>query len=463
MVSSVRDRVLRGAAAGALGPVITILIQVLSVPIFLHFWGTKLYGEWLIISAVPTYLGLSDLGFGNVAGSEMTMLVAAGDRRGALRIFQSTWVLITGVSLLVALLASVCVWFLPLNRWFSLTVMSPWVTALTSLLLALYVILGMQGPVLLGGYRCEGNFPVAMLLTNILRFADNGALIVALFVGAGPIGAAAACLGTRFVGLLIFYRVLRAKSPWIRAGWEHATATCLRRLFRPAMAYMAFPAGYAITLQGTVVLIGVVLGPVSVVIFSTLRTLTRAGYQVTEIIRGTVWAEISAAFGAQNYELARRLHRYACQASLWLCGAGMGALFIVGPWLYRLWIRGKVPMDLSTFHWLLLVIIANSFWHTSSVVPMATNTHERIALGYLASAALSLPLAYVLIQYYGLPGVAMALLVADLLVGWYVLRTSLAVVKDRAVDFLFAMLDFGAVLATVRRPPGVAAPGAVAR
>lgn len=92
-------RLLRGIGATALYPIVSAVIQLVSVPVFLRFWGPSLYGEWLLLSTVPTYLSLTDMGFGSVAGNDMTMRVAAGDRTGALRSFQSAWVMICVIRL----------------------------------------------------------------------------------------------------------------------------------------------------------------------------------------------------------------------------------------------------------------------------------------------------------------------------------------------------------------------------
>src|ERR1700690_1814075 len=105
--SSLRRRLIHGFCATALGPVVTAIIQLGSVPVLLHVWGAAKYGDWLLLSAVPSYLTLSDLGFGDASGSDMSMRVAADDRQGALQTFQSSWVLVTAVSLLTLLLAFV--------------------------------------------------------------------------------------------------------------------------------------------------------------------------------------------------------------------------------------------------------------------------------------------------------------------------------------------------------------------
>src|SRR5580704_12815917 len=95
IAGTVRRRLIRGFGATALGPVVTAIIQLGTVPLLLHAWGAAKYGDWLLLSAVPSYLGLSDMGFGTASGSDMTMRVAAGDREGALRTFQSSWALLT--------------------------------------------------------------------------------------------------------------------------------------------------------------------------------------------------------------------------------------------------------------------------------------------------------------------------------------------------------------------------------
>jgi len=191
--------------------------------------------------------------------------------------------------------------------------------------------------------------------------------------------------------------------------------------------------------------IGTTLGPVAVVSFSTLRTLTRLNSQLIGMIKNALWPELSRAFGVGNIGLARRLHRYACQAALGLSVCGGVLLWIVGPFVYRLWIRQGVGFDASCFHVLLLVVVTNSLWDTSSVIPMSINAHCRIALTYSVAAVLSLGLAWVLALQFGIVGAAVALFVTD---GWMtclVLRTSLHHVQDHLKKFvpaLFAVPHF---------------------
>lgn len=66
--SPIRRRLIKGLSANAFSQVVNIAIQLTSVPIFLHFWGVDLYGKWLIVSSIPAYLSMSDIGFGSPQG-----------------------------------------------------------------------------------------------------------------------------------------------------------------------------------------------------------------------------------------------------------------------------------------------------------------------------------------------------------------------------------------------------------
>ena len=106
----VTRRILHGLGANAYGQLVVIIIQLAGVPILLQAWGTQLYGEWLILAAIPTYLSMADLGFSQSAGNDITARMAHGDAAGVMAVFQSLsvmvyWFALSGL-VLVALLAA---------------------------------------------------------------------------------------------------------------------------------------------------------------------------------------------------------------------------------------------------------------------------------------------------------------------------------------------------------------------
>lgn len=440
MKQSLKHRLFHAIGATSLGPVITAVIQIVSVPVFLHFWGAKLYGEWLVLSAIPIYLGLTDFGFGPVAANDMTMLVARGEKSAALEVFQSTWLLTTAVSASLGLCSAIALWALPIERWLKVTLLTRGQVIATLCVLCIYILLDLQWTVIEAGFRCDGNYALGTVLGNIVRFCTNASSLIAVAFYASPLIVAITLVSVRLLGNWTCQIVLVHKSPWLHYGYRHARVGVIRKLFRPAIAFMAFPAGNAFNFQGMTVVVGAALGPIAVVMFSTLRTLTRFAYQAAYTIAIGIWPELSAALGAGNRVLARNIHRCACQASLGLSAAAILFLAIFGDAIYGRWTHHKVAMDHHLFDLLLIEVLANAFWFTSIIVSMACNRHDKQAVVYLAATALSLPTGFVLMSRFGLIGAGISLLLVDLCMIGYVLNRSLTLLHDNLGEFLRALL-----------------------
>jgi O-antigen/teichoic acid export membrane protein len=441
MASTVRERLLKGFAAQGFAQVVNLVIQIGSVPLFLHFWGKFLYGEWILLSTVPSYFALSDLGFANAAGTEMTLRMGRGDQAGALKVFQCAWVLVTGVSLAVVGAMLIGVRFLPLSQWLHITSLSHQEVVTVVSILVFQVFFDLQTGLIGNGYRCDGNFAIGTMVRNLQRLAEFVVGAVALCLGAHLAVLALCVMLTRLLGNLLSFLDVRRRSPWLVLGWRHADRATLKLITSPALTFMGFPLGHALSLQGMVTVVGMTLGPGVVVLFSTSRTLTRFVWQLLNAITNTVWVELSTAFGADDIALARRLHRRACQAALWIALVCSVALFFAGPLIFPLWTHDKsVVFNPSLFGLLLVVGLCNSLWSTSYVVLISVNRHQRLAAVYVAATALSMALGYVLIPLLGLPGAALSLLVIDVFMSFYVVSRSLELVQDHLGDFLKAVL-----------------------
>ena len=164
----------------------TLLVQLINVPVMLRLWGPELYGEWLMLSAIPTYLMLSDLGFGNVAGSAMTMRVHAGDRAGARTVFQSTMALVGVTSTLLAAVVIGLVFLLPLQRIFGLHAMPAGEARGVLVLLSLNTLVVLQWSVLVSAYRATERYATGMLIVNLVRVLEGAGVFIILFTHARP-------------------------------------------------------------------------------------------------------------------------------------------------------------------------------------------------------------------------------------------------------------------------------------
>jgi O-antigen/teichoic acid export membrane protein len=399
-----------------------------------------MYGEWIMLTAIPSYLSLTDMGFGSVAGNDMAMRVAAADRKGAVETFQSTLLLLLVMSLVAALIVAPLLWGAPLDKWLHITSLDSAQTRLIVALLSIYSLCTLHSSLLGSAFRSDGKYALIVSYLNVIRLLENAGMLLVLYRSGSPLYVAVTVASIRTVGTGSLYLLLKYQLSWIRLGVSNASLRRLRDLTRPAIAFMAFPAGNGLSIQGMTVVIGLMLGPVSVAAFNSMRTLSRFAYQIIDSIKNSVWPELSAAYGAQNWPLARRLHRSCCQIAFWLSMMAVAVLAMFGPKIFRLWTHQRVAIDIPCFYVLLIVVIASSLWNTSSAVAIAANLHERLAVQYLFGTAAALFLAYVLMPHLQLVGPAVALLATDIWMDCFVIRSSNHLLKDDTNDFIYSML-----------------------
>lgn len=433
---SIRTRIFQGLAAHGFGQIVTIAINLVSVPIFLHFWGVELYGEWLLINTIPAYLNMSDVGFTTVSANEMTMLVSREDRPKALSIFQSTWIFICITSIAIFGIAVLLVWLLPFESWFNLRHLVNFELIAVFILMALYVLAMMQMKLLMAGFRCEGYYALGAFVTTISLLVEYLVVAGVIYLGGTPVHVALSFLITKCFGFICIRILLIKRGPWIKYGFEHATIATVKRLARPAFAYMAMPFSRILHAQGLIAVIGFFLGSTAIVIFSTTRTVVNAGYQLMTMINHTVWPEISMAYGNNNMERARKLHRTAFKTTFIMSLFSAAGLYFAGEWIIRTWTMGKVIVPPDFLHLMMAVLVANALWYTSSMVPIAINRHERLSIYYLGVTILLLLISLWMVPLLHLNGAALVLIGIHLLMSCYVVRLALGLLHDDFPGFL---------------------------
>lgn len=457
MDHSVKRRLTLGFISNWISRLASTIIQLVQVPVFLHFWAVPLYGEWMIVNSIPSYLSFSNIGFGSVAGNEMTMMEAHGDREGALRVFQSCWWLIAIICTVVIALLSGALYYIPAAKLLKLHNMSPSDAKWIIFYLGVAVMLGQFEQLLQSAYRCIGRYPYGTFLKSMLSLLTFACMILAVCFGAGPRVTALVYAAANVVVTILLCFMVHHDIPWIEYGWKRARFSEIRALARPAIAFMGFPIGNALNLQGTLLAVGYALGPTAVVVFGTARTVSRVALQMVSMVNSTFEPEMSIAYGARNYPLVRTLLRRACQLALVVAVVIVLGMMTVGPWFLHHWTGGHVPPSRTLLDILLLVVILYALWSTSSVLMTSTNQHQRLATYYVVGTSIACVLCYFLALRFGLYGAAASLLVSELIMNLYVVPASLRIAQDSFSPFLASMLHYpsflrpAALLARIRR------------
>jgi O-antigen/teichoic acid export membrane protein len=395
----IRRRLLKGIGANLYGQAIVAVIQLAGVPILLHAWGAKTYGEWLILFAIPGYLSMTNLGFSISAANDMTAQVARGNRTEALAVFQSIAVLITVTSFIAFLVVAILIWTLPIEYWLHLGTMGPVAIRLVLLLLCSDILVLLFDGLNHAGFRANGEYALHTAISNTTPLIQQLVLWTMVLTGHGPLAAAFGFLAVRLImvpGTAIF---LVVRHPWLGFGFRYARISELRRLSLPALGNLAIPLAQSMNMQGMILVVASVLGPIAVVTFSVLRTLTRLALQLVSTVSYAAEAEFAALDRGGKGAPLELLYDQTMRLSLWISATVVIGLAIFAPTFVCYWTGGHVLMEPWLFGWLLGTVFSQTLWNGALSMLKARNRHVGAAGAQVVAAAGALLMAGLLLEW----------------------------------------------------------------
>jgi O-antigen/teichoic acid export membrane protein len=384
--------------------IVTVACQLALVPLLLTVWGSERYGAWLVLTAVPTFLTFSDFGFTFVAKNEMAIAVASGYPPKALSTFQSIFMLLNIVAPLLYAMASLGIITLDLQQVLSVTIVGVWELRWALLLLVANVLLYQYFLLVCAGIRAENRPATEAIWAATSRLSESIVYgISAIFIKDFAIIAGLG-LVSRVLFLTAAYISLRRLSPWLYFGYQAATLKEIGRLAHPAFAYMLVPIGQALVIQGPVVLLGKLAGPIAVVVFSTSRTLARVGTSVTNMFNNTFVAEYSATAGRGEVERFAHLRRIQLSICIVLIIGYVASMIIVGPLAMHLFTHGKVEIAYPLFYVILASVALEMLWSAQFTPISAINRHKYVTYALASTSIFGIVAMYMIVPSYGITG-----------------------------------------------------------
>lgn len=396
--------------AGAFGQAVSIGIQVTSLPLFLSHWDASTYGTWLLLSAMPSYLSMADVGMVATAGNRMTMAMGRGDAAEANSIFHSAFAFVSLMCLALCAITAPIVLLAPDST------LANWDQKLAVMALVMGVLLAMFGGLSDALFRATNRYALGTMLGNVIRIAEWAGYMVGLFVIGTFSGVACCGLAARLLGIVMTIVVSSRGPHALTWGWQEAHAAEIKAMLKPALSFMAFPLANALSFQGVTLLVGHYFGPATVALFNTYRTISRVAVQVTGIFGHSLWVEFSTLFGKGGAKAVEALYRRAFWIGL---GSSVGIsvlLYFVAPMLLKMWSHGQIPFKAMPMALLLVYAALGGFWHVPRVMLLSTNQHFSLAQWALACAGLVVALIFAIQTSFGLSGVCVAMVLAELLI-----------------------------------------------
>jgi O-antigen/teichoic acid export membrane protein len=434
-------RVLGVFSVNVTGQIINLALRLISMPLFLHFWGKDLYGEWLIMLTIPSYLAISGSGISGIAANEMVIKSSKGLQAESLSVFQSVWAFISSITLLFVLLTALFAFIFPVAQWLKISHISVSDIRICMVLLAFYTFCLLQGELLLGAFRV-GKFVKGVLWYNLINLFENVGLLVVVAYSSNVLIALGVYVAIRLLGTCLMAQQLFQQVPWLKFGVRHASLTVIKSSIIPAFSFFGINISNALSVQGVLMVIGLRLGAPAVVVFTAIRTIVNLIKQFNSMIYYSVLPEFSTSLAKNNILLARKLHRYACQISLYFTLFNIIILMFLGKTVIHIWTNGKLEVDYLFFLLMLFSMLPNTFYVTSAYVHVSINKLTKISIVCLLASIFSIVLTYVTIPFIGIAAAPVAQIVCDTILLLIIVHDSLLLLNDTVSDFIQSMFRF---------------------
>ena len=412
--------ILRNVASNWAGFVVNAAITLVLTPYLLHSLGVGRYGIWILTSSIIGYYGMLDLGFRAGVTQYLTRYMAVHDYRQASEVMSTAVATLAGLAGFMVLLSVGAALFAP-----GIFHLAPDIVREASWCI---LLVGMSSAVQFGFapfpavFMATQRLDLANLIGVCTRLVSAAAIVTALYLGWGLIGLSAVTLAVNLLDYTIRWRVACRLAPAIEIRRDAVYLSRLREIgFFGAWNFLVSLNQYIYSYVPNL-LIGAFQPVAAVGHYSLATGLSR---QVNSILSPVGQAVYPAAAQLHVQGDMKRLERLYHDGSRLMMLAMIPTVLCGMFWatdFYRLWIGekfvtgGQFPSVALLFQILLFSVVTNYVSSVAQQILTGAGHVRAVAIALFVASIVNFGLSVTLIQFIGLPGVALATVIASVLI-----------------------------------------------
>ncbi|MFN3590207.1 MAG: lipopolysaccharide biosynthesis protein [Spirosomataceae bacterium] len=412
---SIKKNILKNGVANSIQKVIRLCEQILLIPFFLEAWGAEYYGEWLTLTIIPSMIFLADLGFGTAFANRFVLEYSSGSIQKSANTWKTGLMLMNGVVVGGIILSISVIIMIYVGGGFESSYINSSDASISLILIMITRFIGFYIQIYEGLFRAvrkssaSVNWQNAYSITNILV----GVIILKNGMGINYISFSGLMIMILF--LLVYLMQARSAVPEKLSEIGIIDTNIIKETTASGLGFLLQPLWQAVFFQGTTFIVRLTLGPVAVTVFNTVRTLIRGVNQLFNIVTVSSFPELQLSIAKADYLTAKRIFRIGLIVNLLLSISGTIILYFYGPFIYSLWTNNELSPPRYFWIFMLLGIILNSIWWSTSIIYQALNKPQVYGVPALLAAILSVFFTYFLTLKFDLSGAGLGSLVFELL------------------------------------------------
>ena len=418
---SVKKSIIKNGIASIFQKGIKVAEQLLLIPFFIHFWGAEYYGEWITLTIVPSFLALSEFGFGTATANSFLIQYAAGEKEEAANISKTGVVILTYLILGAILVSSSIILILNYFDVFEHSVL-PANEAITAIIILLIAkIIGFYQQIFEAYYRAARRASLSINFQTIIAIANIIGGVIVLVSGGRIIAFALVALLVSFIMYPLYIIVAIRTLKLNKECKGKYDSSLVKGLVFIGFGHFLSPIWQAIYYQGSTFVVRILLGPVAVTIFNTVRTLIRSSSQAFAMVITATYPDFQFELNASNQKKAVRIFLHALGLNILIAIAFSLFIALFGNSIYNLWTGKQLYVETSVWLVFTMSIIFYALWFTFSFIFEALNKPYTYTLASLICAIISIMISWGLAQKFNLLGAAIANLCFDVMMCIYLL------------------------------------------
>ena len=393
---------------------IGILLPILLTPYMTSHLGHELYGLWVLLSSVMVYFVLSSLGFNTTLVREISK---THDTELINQYLSTMLFFLIGMTMIVSIFFIII--YLNFDSLFviskdlvetakiafSMVYFSFIVNFLSSIFNALLFAKGMLHIQSIIGSVQAIFLAVFIALVLYLGYSIIAISLIHLFV-------------TVCVSIVTIY--IATKRVDFKLSKQNINFDILKDMAVPSLHYFFISLSAIILFYSDNIVISSYLGISAVAVYALGYKLIDVTQKILFKIVDILIPDIAKLYDAGEYEQVLKLHNKMLILSTIFGLLGYGILYFWGVDLLKLWVGVEFTIATDIFRVFVLFGLWHTWVHVSALFIVAMGIHKETSYMGMVDALLNILLSIILLNHYGLFGVALGTLIAHLVTnGWF--------------------------------------------
>jgi O-antigen/teichoic acid export membrane protein len=388
----------------------SVAINLIMVPLTLHYLNPDRYGIWLTLVSVAAWIEFLDIGLGNGLRNKLAEALADNNTFMAKKLVSTTYAMVAIMS------TTIFVIFLAVNpfiKWSSVLNTSEGLNSelqlLTIIVIGFFslrftlqlintILLANQQPAVNSFITFLSNLASLVIVYIFTQVSDGSLLSLSLILGLQPIA---------LIFVSIYY--FNNKFKEIRPGIKFVDFTQIKMLAGLGMKFFVIQLSCIVLFTSDNFIITNLYGPAQVSVYSIAYKYFGITATIFTIINMPFWSAYTEAYQKGDVEWIKSINLKLRQAWIIITIAGL-ILLLLSNYIFKIWIGDsiKIPFMLSVF-----MFLHHSLQNWANIYIYFINGIAKLKLQTiwaLIAAIINIPLAILFARYLdmGITGVILA-------------------------------------------------------